>query len=200
MNDARTTLCGTKIQAHGALLITHQGLSGPAILKLSSIGARQLHEQGYRARIAINWFGNDKEDEVMSQLLSMAAKHPQKQMQSVYPTRFTSRLWLYLLQQCHIRHDMRWAEAGTKGIRRMAATLTHHEIEINGKNKFKEEFVTCGGVALGNINPSTMECRQHPGLFFAGEVLDVDAVTGGFNLQAAWSMGYVAARHITLTE
>ena len=136
----------------------------------------------------------------MSQLLSMAAKHPQKQMQSVYPTRFTSRLWLYLLQQCHIRHDMRWAEAGTKGIRRMAATLTHHEIEMNGKNKFKEEFVTCGGVALGNINPSTMECRQHPGLFFAGEVLDVDAVTGGFNLQAAWSMGYVAARHITLTE
>ena len=200
VNDARTTLCGTKIQAHGALLITHQGLSGPAILKLSSLGARQLHEQGYRARIAINWFGNDKEDEVMSQLLSMAAKHPQKQMQSVYPTRFTSRLWLYLLQQCHIRHDMRWAEAGTKGIRRMAATLTHHEIEMNGKNKFKEEFVTCGGVALGNINPSTMECRQHPGLFFAGEVLDVDAVTGGFNLQAAWSMGYVAARHITLTE
>lgn len=200
VNNVRTTLCGTKIQAQGALLITHQGLSGPAILKLSSRGARLLNEQDYRAKIAVNWFGNDNEEQVMSQLADMAAKHPQKQLQSVYPTRFTSRLWLYLLQQCHIRHDLRWAEAGAKGMRRMAAVLTHHEIEINGKNKFKEEFVTCGGVALSNINPSTMECKEHPGLFFAGEVLDVDAVTGGFNLQAAWSMGYVAARHMTLTS
>ena len=200
VNDVRTTLCGTKIQAQGALLITHQGLSGPAILKLSSRGARLLNEQDYRAKIAVNWFGNDNEEQVMSQLADMAAKHPQKQLQSVYPTRFTARLWLYLLQQCHIRHDLRWAEAGAKGMRRMAAVLTHHEIEINGKNKFKEEFVTCGGVALSNINPSTMECKEHPGLFFAGEVLDVDAVTGGFNLQAAWSMGYVAARHMTLTS
>ncbi|MGN0220825.1 MAG: aminoacetone oxidase family FAD-binding enzyme [Prevotella sp.] len=200
VNDVRTTLCGTRLQAYGALLITHQGLSGPAILKLSSRGARLLNEQDYRTKIAVNWFGNENEEEVVSRLISMAAKHPQKQLQSVYPTRFTARLWLYLLQQCHIRHDLRWAEAGAKGMRRMAAVLTHHEIEINGKNKFKEEFVTCGGVALSNINPSTMECREHPGLFFAGEVLDVDAVTGGFNLQAAWSMGYVAARHITLTS
>ena len=199
VNDVRTMLCGTKTQAHGALLITHQGLSGPAILKLSSRGARQLNTMAYRARIAVNWFGNAGEEEVLSQLLSMAANHPQKQMQSVYPTRFTSRLWLFLLQQCQMRHDIRWAEAGTKSLRRMAAMLTHHEIEINGKNKFKEEFVTCGGVALSNINPSTMECRQYPGLHLAGEVLDVDAVTGGFNLQAAWSMGYVAARHMALT-
>ena len=130
----------------------------------------------------------------MEMLYEMSLRHPQKQVQSIYPERFNSRLWIYLLDYVGIRRDMRWAEMGRKSFNRMAAMLTNHVFDITGKNKFKEEFVTCGGVALSNVNPSTIECRLHPGLYFAGEVLDVDAITGGFNLQAAWTMAYVVAK------
>ena len=134
------------------------------------------------------------ESEVASILGELAVRHPQKQLQSVFPTRFNSRLWLHLLDYCQMNPTARWAELGRKSYNRMAAMMTNHQLEVDGKNKFKEEFVTCGGVALSQINPSTLECKKHPGLFFAGEVLDVDAITGGFNLQAAWTMGYVAAK------
>ena len=132
----------------------------------------------------------------MNQLSELSIRHPQKQVQSVYPDRFNSRLWLHLLSCAGIRPDMRWAGMGRKSFNRMAAMLTNHIFDITGKNKFKDEFVTCGGVALSNINPSTLESRQHPGLYFAGEVLDVDAITGGFNLQAAWTMAFVVAKSI----
>ena len=194
VEDVQTSIVGTKMKAEGPLLITHWGLSGPAILKLSSYGARLLHDCNYKAKIAVNWFGSANENEVMELLYEMSIRHPQKQVQSLYPDRFNSRLWLHLLSCAGIRPDMRWAEMGRKSFNRMAAMLTNHIFDISGKNKFKDEFVTCGGVALSNINPSTLESRQHPGLYFAGEVLDVDAITGGFNLQAAWTMGYIVAK------
>ena len=196
VEDVHTSIVGTKMKADGPLLITHWGLSGPAILKLSSYGARLLHDCNYKAKIAVNWFGSANENEVMELLYEMSIRHPQKQVQSVYPDRFNSRLWLHLLARAGIRPEMRWAEMGRKSFNRMAAMLTNHIFDISGKNKFKDEFVTCGGVALSNINPSTLESRQHPGLYFAGEVLDVDAITGGFNLQAAWTMAYVVAKNI----
>ena len=196
VEDVQTSIVGTKMKAEGPLLITHWGLSGPAILKLSSYGARLLHDCNYKTKIAVNWFGSANENEVMNQLYELSIRHPQKQVQSVYPDRFNSRLWLHLLSCAGIRPDMRWAEMGRKSFNRMAAMLTNHIFDITGKNKFKDEFVTCGGVALSNINPSTLESRQHPGLYFAGEVLDVDAITGGFNLQAAWTMAYVVAKSI----
>lgn len=196
VEEVQTAIVGTKIRAEGPLLITHWGLSGPAVLKLSSYGARYLHDCDYKTKIAVNWYGGANENEVMEDICRLASRNPQKQVQSVYPERFNSRLWLYLLDCAGIRHGMRWAEMGRKSFNRMAALLTNHVFDVTGKNKFKEEFVTCGGVALSNINPSTLECRGHQGLFFAGEVLDVDAITGGFNLQAAWTMGYVVAKNI----
>ena len=194
VNEVSVGIVGTKMKATGPLLITHWGLSGPAILKLSSYGARWLHECGYKTRISVNWFGMQSESEVASILGELAVRHPQKQLQSVFPTRFNSRLWLHLLDYCQMNPTARWAELGRKSYNRMAAMMTNHQLEVDGKNKFKEEFVTCGGVALTQINPSTLECKKHPGLYFAGEVLDVDAITGGFNLQAAWTMGDVAAK------
>ena len=187
---------GTKMKADGPLLVTHWGLSGPAVLKLSSYAARMLHECGYRCRIAINWFGELKENAVARELQDLASRNSQKQLQSAYPTTFNARLWRYLVTCCKLRPDCRWGELQPTTLGRMAAMLTNHVLEVDGKNRFKEEFVTCGGVALSNVDASTLECRTHSRLFFAGEVLDVDAITGGFNLQAAWTMGYVVAAHL----
>lgn len=193
VESVTASLAGTRLKAFGPLLITHWGMSGPAILKLSSMAARILAENGYKGSIAINWFGDEKENMVAEILSQLAGAHSQKQLQNVYPERFNSRLWNELLRHCSLRPNQRWGELGNKSIQRMAAILTNDRYDIDGKNRFKEEFVTCGGIALSNLNPSTLECRQHPDLYFAGEVLDVDAITGGFNLQAAWTMGYVAA-------
>ena len=102
-------------------------------------------------------------------------------------------MWCYLIDACGLRQDMRWGELGKMGLNKLVALLTNHTLNIVGKNKYKEEFVTCGGVALSNVNPSTLESKKHPHMYFAGEILDVDAITGGFNLQAAWTMGYVVA-------
>ncbi len=196
VEKAAVAIPGTKFRAYGPLLITHWGLSGPAVLKLSAHAARHLHACNYTTPLCINWYGNKKETEVAQELHEMALQNPQKQLLSVHPTHLNSRLWAYLLTQTQLRPEQKWAELGRKSINRLASILTNHTLPAAGKNRFKEEFVTCGGVALSNINPSTLECRSHPNLYFAGEVLDVDAVTGGFNLQAAWTMGYVAAKSI----
>ncbi len=196
VQEASATIPGTKFRARGPLLITHWGLSGPAILKLSAHAARHLHECNYTSPLCINWCGEKKETEVAEELQEMAHRNPHKQLQSVHPSHLNNRLWTYLLTQAQLRPDQKWAELGRKSINRLAAVLTNQSFSVAGKNRFKEEFVTCGGVTLSYVNPSTLECRQHPGLYFAGEVLDVDAVTGGFNLQAAWTMGYVVAKSI----
>lgn len=193
VNDVQARLFGTKLSAFGPLLITHWGVSGPAILKLSSYAARILAENDYKAQVAINWFGQANEAEVMSIITEIAEQNQKKLVSSVWPERFNNRMWCYLIDACGLRQDMRWGELGKKGLNKMVALLTNHTLNIVGKNKYKEEFVTCGGVALSNVNSSTLESKKHPHLYFAGEILDVDAITGGFNLQAAWTMGYVVA-------
>ncbi|MBQ2949562.1 MAG: aminoacetone oxidase family FAD-binding enzyme [Prevotella sp.] len=195
VEHASATLVGTKLRAEGPLLITHWGMSGPAILKLSSYAARQLHDSGYKAHISVNWLGDANEGEAMETIMELAIKNPAKQLASVYPQQFNSRLWTYLIKQSNLNPSQRWSELAKKSFNKLVNTLVNDQYLMDGKNRFKEEFVTCGGVALSNINPKTMECRNYPGLYFAGEVLDVDAITGGFNLQAAWSMAWVVSNN-----
>lgn len=196
VDPVSTRLTGTKFQSEGPLLITHWGLSGPAILKLSSYGARHLAEKDYQAEVSINWFCDKKEPEVLQLLNDMVITNPRKQLSNVYPEQFCQRHWLYIINKVSLPAEKRWSEIGPKQMNRLASLLTNDTYPITGKGQFKDEFVTCGGVALDNINMNTLECKEHPGLYFAGEVLDVDAITGGFNLQAAWSMGYIIAQSI----
>ena len=193
VTEASVGLAGTSFKADGPLLITDWGLSGPATLKLSAHAARYLAECQYKGTVVINWL-NANENAVREQLREMAAENPQKLLSSVHPVQ--QRLWEHLLERAGLRKDMRWAELGSKGLNRLTATLTADSYPLSGKSKFREEFVTAGGVALSNVHLSTLESKLHPGLFFAGEVLDIDAITGGFNLQAAWSTGYVCAQNI----
>lgn len=194
VENASVRLTGTKLKAQGALLITHLGLSGPAMLKLSAYAARLLHERNYQAEIAINWLGDMNEEEAWTLVNDLARQNGMKQVGNVWPTVLNRRLWQFLLQSLDLSAEMRWNGMQQKTLRRMAAQMTNHVFLISGRNPYKEEFVTCGGVALTELYPATLECKRHPGLYFAGEVVDVDAITGGFNLQAAWTMGYVAAK------
>ena len=197
VENASASLAGTKFKANGPLLITHWGMSGPVILMLSSYAARYLADNEYSATLSVNWLGDSSEHEVRDRISSLSKDNPQKLILNTHPSELPSRLWAYLISKVGIREVSRWAELGSKGMNRLVNTLINDEYLIRGKSRFKEEFVTCGGVALSNINLSTLECKTHPGLYFAGEVLDVDAITGGFNLQAAWSMGYVIAQSIS---
>lgn len=191
-----TGLAGTKFRAEGPLLITDWGMSGPAVLKLSSYAAKYLAEQNYSAELMVNWAGKITVPELESMLSRISSSASRKMSANVGPDFLNNRLWTYLLHRAGIPADRRWAEIGSKGLNRIITTLTSDIYPVVGRNKFKGEFVTCGGVSLADIDPKTLESRQHPGLYFAGEVTDVDAVTGGFNLQAAWTMGWVAARAI----
>ena len=191
-----TGLAGTKFRAEGPLLITDWGMSGPAVLKLSSYAAKYLAEQNYSAELMVNWAGNIALPELEAVLSRISSSASRKMSANVGPDFLNNRLWTYLLHRAGIPSDRRWAEIGSKGLNRIISTLTSDIYPVVGRNKFKGEFVTCGGVSLADIDPKTLESRQHPGLYFAGEVTDVDAVTGGFNLQAAWTMGWVAARAI----
>ena len=196
VQGAVTGIAGTGFRTSGPLLVTDWGVSGPAILRLSSHAARWLCDNAYRGNLIVNWLGL-QDREVSGMLSGMVSANPRRQLAAVHPEELTGRLWKHLLRKSGLKEDMRWGELGAKGIRRLADTLTAGTYPIEGRAKFKEEFVTCGGVALSEINLSTMESRKHPGLYFIGEVLDMDAVTGGFNLQGAWSTGYAAAAAIS---
>lgn len=189
-----TKVTGTKYQADGPLLITHWGLSGPAILKLSSHGARYLAEHDYNAEVSVNWFCDEREPDVLVHLQSLAASNAHKQLQNAYPQQFVQRHWVYLITKIGLSPQKRWQEVGSKQMNRLASLLTNDTYRITGKGQFKDEFVTCGGIPLSDIDLSTLESKYFPGLYFAGEVLDVDAITGGFNLQAAWTTGYIVAQ------
>lgn len=192
VKEAGVSLSGTKLRAEGALLITHWGISGPAVLKLSSYAARTLADQGYAGEVAVRWLTDDHES-ILDMLTHMADAHRDKHVSSIYPTAFNARLWAHLLQRASIATDMRWKDIHNKDLNRLLNVLTNDVYRLTGKNRFKDEFVTSGGVSLTSLHAATLEAKSHPGLFFAGEVTDVDAITGGFNLQAAWTMGYVAA-------
>lgn len=200
VEDACVQLAGTKFRAHGPLLITHWGVSGPAILRLSSYAARHLAECGYKGTLIVNWCGESKEDEVRQMLLVMAKDNAQRFVTNEYPRHLTAKHWQDILCRSNIPATQRWGSINAKQLNKLTTTLTADVLQITGRCPFKEEFVTCGGVSLKEININTMEAKRFPGLYFAGEVLDVDAITGGFNLQAAWSMGYVIAQSIKSEE
>ena len=198
VDEVSVALAGTKFRSTGTLLITHWGMSGPAILKLSSQAARHLAECGYTAQLVVNWLGGKTEDEVRAEIKAMQLAQGARQVGNTHLQQLPARLWQVLLQRAGISAGVRWREVGQKQLNRFAAVLSADVWPVQGQNRHKEEFVTCGGVALSNVNLSTLEAKSHPGLYFAGEVLDVDAVTGGFNLQAAWSMAYVVAKAVIL--
>ena len=195
VENAITTIVGTKMRSAGPLLITHWGMSGPAILRLSSYGARWAAERGYRFQIAVNWVNETNASQVSERLAEIVASNNGKQTGNVRPYDLPSRLWLHLLNKANIPAGKRWGEIGKKGLNKLVETLTNDIYPVEGKSRWREEFVTCGGVSLASIQPNTLESKHVKGLYFAGEVCDVDAITGGFNLQAAWTMGYVAGSH-----
>ena len=187
---------GTKLRADGPLLVTHWGVSGPAVLRLSSYAARHLSEADYRVPLAVNWTGR-REPEVLGELQSLMSRQPQKQLQTVRPFALPARLWEYLLQKTlAARAQNRWQNLNAKELNRLTNTLVNDQYTTSGRAAFRDEFVTCGGVALGSVNPATLESRHVPRLYFAGEVLDIDGVTGGFNFQAAWTTAYTVASAI----
>ena len=192
VEEAVVTLQGTKIRTTGPILITHWGMSGPAILKLSSHGARIMSEKGYEFRINVNWINETNSNNVSETLDRIISENPAKMLSTVRPYAVPARLWDFLLEKCELPAEKKWKEVGSKGKNRLINLLTNDEYSIKGKTTFREEFVTCGGVSLDDVNIRTMESKRVPGLYFAGEVLDIDAITGGYNLQNAWTTGFVA--------
>ena len=194
VENARVKIKGTKIQIQGPLLITHWGMSGPSILKASSFGARELSERNYNFEIQINWVDQTNTELLFEQLQEFSQQHPQKGIgnQKAFP--LPNRLWSFLLVKAAIPTDRKWIEVGKKKFRQLAALLTQDSYRVAGKTTFKEEFVTCGGVDLSEIDLKTMQSKKLSNIYFAGEVIDVDAITGGYNFQAAWSGGYCAGK------
>lgn len=196
VEDASIMIPGTKMKSSGALLITHWGMSGPAILKLSSYAARLLYENDYRMQIAVNWVGQ-KSSSVMDELKSCMVEHSPKQLSNYRPFGLSGRLWDMLLEKSlGARRTNRWMNLNQKELNRLTNVLCYDVYQIEGRAAFKDEFVTCGGVSLDSVYPKTLECKTSPRLFFAGEVLDIDGITGGFNFQAAWTTAYVVATSI----
>ena len=187
---------GTKLTAKGPLLVTHWGMSGPAILKLSAWGARILADKNYQFSILVNWLDERKEDDLRSEMNKIIEQHGGKMIGNLNPFPMTSRLWNFLLTKTEISAERRWNEVGKKGINKLINTLLNDRYEVSGKTTFKEEFVTAGGISLDDVDFSTMQSKIVPGIYFAGEVLDIDGVTGGFSFQAAWTTGWIAGKNV----
>ncbi len=200
VDEVTAFIPGTKMKATGPLLLTHWGMSGPAILKLSSYAARWLAEHDYQQPLSIKWTPMT-ETEVQEQLHHAMAKEPQKQLTTFCPLQLPQRLWTYLLEKSiGGRSRIRWSELNKKDINRLVNTLTNDSYQTSGKGTFKDEFVTCGGIALSSVNAQTLESKHVKNLYFAGEVLDIDGITGGFNFQAAWTTAYTVAKAICEAE
>jgi predicted Rossmann fold flavoprotein len=197
VTDVEVMVPGTKLRANGPLLITHWGMSGPAVLKLSSHAARYLAEHDYQAPLAVRWLSLS-DQEIASLLYEQVATQPKKQLTTYNPFGLQQRLWAYLVEKAlDIRSQIRWVELNKKDVNRLVNVLLNDTYQIAGRAPFKDEFVTCGGVSLKAVNSSTLESKQVPHLYFAGEVLDIDGITGGFNFQAAWTTAYTVALSIT---
>ena len=197
VTDVETMIPGTKLRANGPLLITHWGMSGPAVLKLSSHAARYLAEHDYQAPLAVRWLSLS-DQEIASLLYEQVATQPKKQLTTYNPFGLQQRLWAYLvLKALDTRSQIRWVELNKKDVNRLVNVLVNDTYQIAGRAPFKDEFVTCGGVSLKAVNPATLESKHVPHLYFAGEVLDIDGVTGGFNFQAAWTTAHTVALSIT---
>lgn len=194
--DATVKVNGTKITEHGPLLITHWGLSGPAVLRTSAWAARELQERNYEFTIQINWLLDVKENELKEEIAQIRKELGKQLVQFKNPFNLPRRLWEYQLQQCGIKEETKWGELPAAAQNKLIEALIRDTYHIKGKTTFKEEFVTCGGITLSEIDPQTMQSRVVPGLYFAGEIMDVDGITGGFNFQHAWSSGCIAAKHL----
>ncbi|WP_158860670.1 BaiN/RdsA family NAD(P)/FAD-dependent oxidoreductase [Lunatibacter salilacus] len=195
--DTYIRLEGTKLSYEGPLLITHWGLSGPAVLKLSAFGAKWLHDVHYKANAHIRWNKGFEEEQLRKDLVQYKSLHPKRKVHSHPLFGIPQRLWIYLAEVSEINSESCWMNISKRQNNKLLENLFRFTIGIHGKTTFKEEFVTAGGVDLEEINPQTMESRLIPGLYFAGEVINVDGITGGFNFQAAWSTGFLAGINAT---
>ncbi len=196
VTNATIKIAGTKITQEGPLLITHWGMSGPAVLKTSAIAARELADRDYTFTILINWL-HDVNDADLKETLTQLRREQGKQLvQHKNPFELPRRLWEYIIEQCGIKDDVRWGELPAAGQNKLIEHLLRDSYAVKGKTTFKEEFVTCGGISLSEIDPQTMQSKIVSGLYFTGEVLDVDGITGGYNFQHAWSSGWIAAKSI----
>lgn len=187
----------SNLKANGPLLITHWGLSGPAILRLSAWGARELFDKSYHFELVVNWTNDFVFDEVLDELMENKTESPKKTIAKYPQYNLTHRLWQQLVKAADISEVLTWADVTKKQLVKLAEQLTQCTFAINGKSTFKEEFVTAGGIELKEINFKTMESKLIENLYFTGEVLNIDAITGGFNFQNAWTTGFLAAQSIT---
>jgi predicted Rossmann fold flavoprotein len=194
VEQAQVHLPVQKLTQTGPLLITHWGLSGPAILKLSAWGARALHDQRYHIPLQVNWLLTQTLEQSRQQLLDLKQQQPKKSVTSFSPFELPRRLWQYLVNRAGIDLERRWAELSKKELQQLLIEIHQGQYEVCGKGIFKDEFVTCGGVNLKEVNFKTMESRLCPNLYLAGELLDIDGVTGGFNFQSAWTTGWLAGQ------
>ncbi len=190
--EAATAVVGTQLKERGPLLITHWGLSGPAVLKLSAWGARELAERDYKFALRVNWVPQLNVETARTALEAARAANPKRKVMNGCPVALPARLWEKLVPAAGIAADALWANIGNPALRALAGQICEAEFAVDGKSMFKEEFVTCGGVRLAEVDFKTMESRLTPGLHFAGEMLDIDGVTGGFNFQSAWTTGRLA--------
>lgn len=198
VEKATVRIEGQKLVGKGPLLITHWGMSGPAILQLSAWGARSLAEVNYQFSILVNWLDETKESELRVSLENTRKVHGGKMISNHCPFPIPARLWNFLLSKNEIILSSRWIETNPKQINKLVNTLLNDRYQVQGKTTFKEEFVTAGGIDLSDIHVQSMESKLLPGLFFAGEIMDIDGITGGFNFQAAWTTGFIAGKNAAL--
>lgn len=196
--DVKVRIAGTKLETEGPLLITHWGFSGPAILKASAWGARQLNDVNYNFMAIISWLPKYNEEKIRIEFANQREENPSKLIINTCPFELPKRLWEHFVCKAAITEVTRWADLTKKSANILSNMLVNDEYKVAGKTTFKEEFVTCGGVSLKEIDFTTMQSKLVPNLYFAGEVMDVDGITGGFNFQHAWSSGWIAAKKATL--
>lgn len=197
VKEAAVKIAGSKLNSSGPLLITHWGMSGPAILKLSAYGARELAKANWHFKITINWLPSYNEQSLKEKMQHLRFNIASQKIINRNPFELPQRLWEYLLQQSGINENLRWADLPAKEQNKLIKNCCAQEFEVKGKTTFKEEFVTAGGINLNEVNHNTMESKIVPNLFFAGEVLDIDGITGGFNFQNAWTTGWIAAKALS---
>jgi len=197
VQQAEVKIAGTKFSETGPLLITHWGLSGPAVIKLSAWAAEYLHEKHYTFTVLVNWTGSVTEEGLRKDLQELNIHHGKQKIQNNPLYKIPSRLWARLCELAEIDGNKTWAELPRKNLNRLVEFIIRCPFEIKGKTTFKEEFVTCGGVDLKSVDLETMECKLVKGIYFAGEVLNIDGETGGFNFQSAWTTAYIAATSIS---
>jgi predicted Rossmann fold flavoprotein len=194
VDPVQTKIEGTKLKASGPLLITHWGMSGPAILILSAFGARLLSDKSYKFKLHVNWLNSLNQIEVENVIGKLKDTFPKKIIQNIRPLEIPDRLWQFLLEKAAIPPKKRWEDIGKKDKNKLVDLLYNDIYSVEGKTTFKEEFVTCGGVSLKSIDCATMQSSVIPNLYFTGEVMDIDGITGGYNFQAAWTTAFIAAK------